>query len=137
VGEYIAFPVEEELHNFDLFNACNTGGIDEHLIYYDWLADSAMTSHITHQCNTFTTYTFMGNRTVMGVGGREVMIQGRGTIEVVLMCKECDYILLLENVLHVPGMWNNLIFMGCWDAAGGYYTGGGGTITLITKMEGM
>ena len=61
------------------------------------------------------------------------MIQGRGTIELVLMCKEHDYILLLENVLHVPGMWNNLILLGCSDAAGGYYTGGGGTITLIMK----
>jgi len=103
VGEYIAFPVEEELHNCDLFDACNTGGIDECLIYYDWLADSAMTSHISHQCDAFTTYTSMGNKTVIGVGGREATIQGRGTIELVLTCKECDYILLLENVLHVPG----------------------------------
>jgi len=49
VGEYIAFPVEEKLHNFDSFNACNTGVIDECLIYYNWVADSATTSHISHQ----------------------------------------------------------------------------------------
>ena len=49
------------------------------------------------------------------------------------MCNECDYTLLLENVLHVPGTQNNLILLGCWDAASGHYTGGGGAITLITK----
>jgi hypothetical protein len=27
------------------------------LIYYDWLVDSATTSHITHQWDVFITYT--------------------------------------------------------------------------------
>jgi hypothetical protein len=49
VEEHIAFVVKEELHNFNTFDACNLGGIDECLIYYEWLADSATTSHITHQ----------------------------------------------------------------------------------------
>jgi len=34
--EQIAFVVgDEELHNFDIFDACNAGGNDEHLILYD------------------------------------------------------------------------------------------------------
>jgi Zinc knuckle len=27
---------DEELYNFDMFNACNAEGNDEHLILYDW-----------------------------------------------------------------------------------------------------
>ena len=77
VGEYIAFPVKEELHNFVSFDACNTRGIDECLIYYNWLVDSAMTSHISHQHDAFTTYTSMGNKTIMGVG-------------MYSMCLECE-----------------------------------------------
>jgi hypothetical protein len=51
VGEdFVAFPMmDEELYNFDTYNACNLEGNDDQLIYYDWLVDSATTSHITHQ----------------------------------------------------------------------------------------
>jgi len=80
--------VEEELYNFDAFNACNARGNDEHLIYYNWLADSAMTSHSSHQCNTFMTYTSLGNTSVTGVGGKEATIAGQGTIELVSTCKD-------------------------------------------------
>ena len=44
-----------------------------------------------------------------------------------------EYILHLENVLYVPGTWNNLISLGWWDAAGGCYNSRNGEITLITK----
>ena len=49
VKEEIAFVIDEELRNFDTFDACNIAVNDEHLIYYEWLANSATTSHITNQ----------------------------------------------------------------------------------------
>ena len=61
----------------------------------------AMTSHIMHQREAFTNYTPMGNSSVTGVGGKEVLISGCGTVELNSKCNGTDYILHLENVLHV------------------------------------
>jgi hypothetical protein len=69
MGEEIAFTVDEECYNFDTFVAWNAEGNDEHLIFYDWLADSATTSHITHQWEAFTSYTSLRNSSVTRVGG--------------------------------------------------------------------
>jgi hypothetical protein len=133
--EHIAFVVEledKESYNFDTYNECNMAGNDKRLILYDWLADSATTSHVTHQCEAFTTYTPMGNAAVTGVGG-DVKIAGQGTIKLISKCNKQDFVLILEDVLHVPSTQNNLLLLGRWDAAGGRYTSGGGVITLITK----
>lgn len=107
-------------------------GNDKCLILYDWLADSTTTSHVTHQCEAFTTYTPMGNAAITGVGG-DTKIAGRGTIELISKCNGQDFVLILEDILHVPSTQNNLILLGRWDAAGEQYTGGGGVITLTTK----
>ena len=48
----------------------------------------------------------------MGVGGKEALISGHETVELDSTCNSTDYILSLENVLHVPGTWNNLISLG-------------------------
>ena len=103
------------------------------MIYYDWLANTATTSHITHQREAFTDYTPMGNSSITGVGRKEALIMGCGTVELKLTCNGAEYILCLENVLHLPGTQNNLILLGQWDAAGGRYNGRNGEITLITK----
>ena len=89
--------------NFDTFDACNVDANNHRLIYYDWLADTATTSHITHQREAFTDYTPMGNSFITGVGGKEAIIMGRGTVELKSTCNNTEYILPLENVLHVPG----------------------------------
>jgi hypothetical protein len=49
--EEVEGEVEEniEYHNMDTYDACNKSAIDEHLAYYNWLADSAMTLHVTHE----------------------------------------------------------------------------------------
>jgi hypothetical protein len=133
--EHIAFLVEEELYNFNTLDACNAEKNDERLIFYDWLADSAMTSHVTHQCEAFTTYMPSANTYVTGVGGKEATIAGQGTIELILTYNGQSYTLLLENVLHMPRTQNNLILLGRWDAAGGHYMGGGEVITLSQEIE--
>ena len=95
--------VDNELHNFDTYDACNTDANDERLIYYDWLADTAMTSHITHQREAFTNYTPMGNVSITGVGGKVAQIAGCRTVDLISTCKGQKFILHLEDVLHVPG----------------------------------
>jgi hypothetical protein len=32
--------MEDEVHNFDSYDACNVNAINDHLIYYDWLANN-------------------------------------------------------------------------------------------------
>ena len=119
VEEEIAFVIDEELHNVDTFDACNVAANDERLIYYEWLANSATTSHITNQQDAFISYETLGNSTVTGVGGQEAIIAGKGTVELISTCNNHEYVLTLKNVLHVPGTRNNLISLGRWDAAGG------------------
>jgi hypothetical protein len=129
----ITFQADEEQYNFNTFNACSIDANDHRLIYYDWLVDSATMSHVMHQREAFTDYTPMGNSSVTGVGRKEALIMGCRTVELNLTCNGTEYILHLENVLHVSGTRNNLILLGQWDAAGGCYNGGNGEITLITK----
>jgi hypothetical protein len=73
-------------------------------IFYDWLADSATTSHIMHHREAFASYTPLGSSSITGVGGKEVPIAGQGTVELVSTFKGQKYILLLQTVLHMPGM---------------------------------
>ena len=49
---------------------------------WDWLADSATTSHIENNREIFTTYNETSNATVTGVGGMRTEIKGWGTVEV-------------------------------------------------------
>jgi hypothetical protein len=136
VGEEVAFRGDEEHYNFDMYNACNMEGNDECLILYDWLVDSATTSHITHQHEAFTSYTPWGTHcSITGVGGKKALIAGRGTVELSSTCNGQQYTLLLLNVLHVPRTRNNLVSLGRWDAAGGNSFEGKGSITLVTKDE--
>ena len=84
VEEEIAFVIDEELHNFNTFDACNVAANDENLIYYEWLADSATTSHITNQQDAFISYETLENSSITGVGGQEAKIAGKGTVKLIL-----------------------------------------------------
>ena len=75
----------------------------------------------------------MENSSVAGVGSKEALISGCGTVELNLTCNGAEYILHLENILYVLGMRNNLISLGQQDAAGGHYNSGNSEIMLITK----
>ena len=135
--EIITFLVNEEEgqdFNYDTFDVTNSMAMDERISYYDdWVADTGTTSHICNQRAAFTTYKPLHDKIVSGVGGLKTTVQGIGTVEVESIHKENKYILLLENVLHIPSNPNNLFSLGHWDTSGGRYTGGGGAITLITK----
>ena len=111
----------------------NMSGNEKPLYFYDWLADSATTSHICNQKEAFVSYKPVTGKTVAGVSNNKAIIEGRGTIELESIYKNDKYLLRLENVLYIPSNRNNLISLGRWDDAGGRYTGGGGGIIFITK----
>jgi hypothetical protein len=54
----ITFDASErgQFFNFDNKNVTNSSINDERTLYYDWLANSATTSHIMNQRDTFMTY---------------------------------------------------------------------------------
>jgi hypothetical protein len=118
-----------EYYNFDVDCTNN----DKRLIWYDWLADNATTSHVSHQREAFISYTPLHNISVTGVGGKVTNIKGKGTVKLLASCNGKTCILMLKDVLHVPGQPHNLISLGRWDKASGHYSGSNGIIILKTK----
>lgn len=102
-------------------------------IYYDWLGDTATTSHVSNRREAFKMFHPLTDTTVSGVGNVKTEAKERGTVELISKYDGHDYVLTLGNVLYIPTNRNNLISLGRWDKAGGRYTGGGGALTLITK----
>jgi formamidopyrimidine-DNA glycosylase len=62
-------------------------------IYYDWLADSATTSHVANQHEAFTKFYLLTGTTVSGVGNVKAKAEGQGTVELILICNGHKYIL--------------------------------------------
>jgi hypothetical protein len=54
--------IGDEEHNFDTYQACNYEANDDRLIYYDWVADNATSSHIALDRDYFDTYTKIQGR---------------------------------------------------------------------------
>jgi gag-polypeptide of LTR copia-type/Integrase core domain/GAG-pre-integrase domain len=100
------------------------------LIYYDWLADSATTSHVCNRREAFHSFHQLTATKVTGVGNTSVEAQGRGTIELVSNYNNREYILELHNVLYIPKNNNNLIALGKWDKDGRKFKGENGILTL-------
>src|SRR5262245_59518000 len=119
-----------EMHNFTMYDACNLDVNDDHLIWYDWVADTATTSHITHQREAFIDYTPLNNALVTEVGGWTAKIAGQGMVLLTSIFNRKNYTLCLEDVIHVTEQTNNLISLRRWDKRGGTYIGGKGKITL-------
>ena len=59
---------EGQYFNINQSNVNSQSAIDEPLIYYNWLADSATTSYVTNQHDTFKTFKPLNGITVSGVG---------------------------------------------------------------------
>jgi len=93
---------EGQVFNFDDPNVTNPDEIDTCLIFYNWLANSAMTSHVCNQCDAFMMFHPLTATTVMGVGNIETKAEGQGTVELISWCNSHKYILQLEDVLYIP-----------------------------------
>ncbi len=143
--QHIAFPAfdddpvmfspsdEGQYFNFDQDNVYNSASNDERVLYYDWLADSATTSHICNKREAFIAYTPIENLPIAGVGQLKTHAKGRGTVQLQSLYKGRKIILELTDVLYVPDNRHNLLSLGRWDRDGRYYTGHQGQLTLFTK----
>jgi len=120
-----------EYYNFD--HVPSSDEMDIRLIYYDWLADSAATTHITHQRDAFITYKIIPEVPISGVGGLKTHVIGRGRVNLQLECDGKTYILELHDILHVPDNHNNLLSLGRWETAGRSYTARDGILSLLMK----
>jgi len=98
---------DAEYHNFE--HVPSSTEIDLCLIYYDWLADTAATSHITHRRDAFTTYEKITQVPISGVGGIKAHAIGKGNVKLASEYNGHTYILELKDVLHVPDNRNSLL----------------------------
>jgi hypothetical protein len=130
----ITFDASErgQFFNFDNENVANSSINDEHTLYYDWLADSATTSHITNQHDTFVTYEPIQNTLITGVGGLQAQAEGRGDVNIITSYNSTSYLIRLYDVLYIPGNKNNLFSLGRWIAKGGDFMGR--KLILISKQ---
>ena len=78
----MTFSAEEEASTckFDTYDPLHPE-IDDRLIFYDWLADSTTTSHVTNMHNAFISFKPLQNMPVNGVGSVMTHAKGQGTIE--------------------------------------------------------
>jgi hypothetical protein len=107
----IAFDYSEEdqVFNFDEPNVTNSDEINTCLIFYNWLADSAMTLHVCNQHEAFTMFHPLTGTIVIGVENLETKAEGQDTVELTSWCNGHKYILQLEDILYIPNNHNNLI----------------------------
>ena len=75
---------------------------------YDWIADSASTSHVTNQRHLMSDF-IPREENVTGFGGNEVQAQGRGTVTLLSQIGKNTYHIVLKNVCYVPTSGNNLL----------------------------
>jgi hypothetical protein len=130
----MTFSAEEEASTckFDTYDPLHPE-IDDRLIFYDWLADSTTTSHVTNMHNAFISFKPLQNMPVNGVGSIMTHAKGQGTIELKSKINGYKYILRLEDILYIPTNPQNLLSLGCWDKSGGQYKGGNGHLFLMMK----
>ena len=72
----ILFDPSKEGINFNELNVSNSDEFDEQLIFYNWLTDSATTSHICNQCEAFTSFHPLTATKVTGVGNLVTKAEG-------------------------------------------------------------
>src|SRR6202042_1555487 len=75
----------------------------------DWLVDSATTSHISNERQTFVDFMPLTSSSITGVGDQSIQALGRGTV--ILKCKIGKEIFThrLQDVLYAPKAVNNLL----------------------------
>ena len=129
----IVFTTEEAdgACNFDYYNPLNGEDNDERLLFYDWLADSATTSHVTNMRDAFSTFEPL-TKSVSGVGNAQASAKGKGNIKITTKVVGREFHLTLKDVLYIPTNPQNLISLGRWDKSGGTYTGSQGILTMNT-----
>ena len=90
--------------------------------HYDWILDSATTSHICSSRDAFINYSALDDAPIQGLGSTPAQAKGQGTVIVNFSVKENNIQHQLHNVLHVPEAPNSLISVSRIDDGGGHIT---------------
>lgn len=123
----------EDLNMDDQVNVSNNSDEFEKLSYYDWLADSGTTSHITKIRSALTDYVPLKGHKVSGITNESLKAEGRGTVELVSIINKQQITCKLKNVLYVPRASNNLVSITRLDREGGHAIMGKGKATLKVR----
>jgi hypothetical protein len=102
---------------------------------YDWLLDSATTSHICTMRDAFTEYYPLTNSTIQGIGTNPAIAKGRGTIIVNFSVNGSIIRHNLRDVLYVPNAPNCLLSLSRLDDSGGYVHFKHGKCALYDKKN--
>ena len=102
---------------------------------YDWVLNSATTSHICNQCKAFINYTPLKNSPVQGLGSTPAQAAGCGTVIVNFAVKGDNIWHKLQDVLHVPEAPNSLLSVSRIDDSGGHVSFQGGKCELYSKFN--
>ena len=100
---------------------------------YEWIADTGTTSHITNRRDAFTTYDYIPDSPIKGVGETQVSAIARGTVYVQSEVDGLIHIFELKNTLHIPANRNNLFSLGKWDRQNRSFYVQNGILHLIDK----
>jgi hypothetical protein len=98
--EKVVFDLDKEGSGFEEYVATN-GEIDECVIWYDWLADSTMTSHVTNQRVVLVDYIPANGMSVAGVGNLSANVEGHRSLMLQMKYGDLVYNLKLNNVLYI------------------------------------
>jgi len=102
---------DEDLRNYVNNTVVSTGNQDRSL--YDWIANSASTSHICNKCEVFTEYSSIKNEIpIYGVGNITTTGIGRGKIVIQATHNGKTHKIILNDVLHVPNNHHNILSLG-------------------------
>ena len=80
-------------------------------IQNSWIADSGANKHMSHNFQWFTSYQPLPSQTswpITAIAGHQCYVAGTGTIKILVQLPHKVDIVLLENVLYVPGLQCNL-----------------------------
>ena len=99
-------------YNFETYNPSDVAAIDTCTVWYNWFANSAMTSHIANECIAFVECEPLHHTSVIGVGGTRVPISGQGMVELESHIGDKVNLLQLRGILHILTNKNNLLSLG-------------------------
>ena len=126
----VTFTAEEQIGVFGVFNFDSYDPFvddDKRLLYYNWMADSATTSHVTNMRNAFSKFESL-IKPISGVDNAIMYASGRKV-------DGNPHQIVLKDVLYIPSNPHNLLSLGHWDNTGGNYHGGQNILALYKNSD--
>jgi hypothetical protein len=103
--------------------------------FYDWLADSGVTLHICNNRDSFEIYHPLPNSVVQGIRNVTTKVKGCRTVKLCSCIDNKSYMLILEDVLHMPMSQYNLLSLRKWDKSCGNFSVNHSHLSLV-KQDG-